>query len=141
MQLNILVVDDSKVTRKMIGRTLAMAGIPVGTLMEAENGAEGLKKMNALLLMERAPFDVVIADINMPEMNGVEMIEHMIKDPKLKGIPVIVVSTEGSQTRIEELRGLGVQAYIRKPFTPEDVRDMIRQIVGDWDDESNERSA
>lgn len=141
MQLNILVVDDSKVTRKMIGRTLAMAGIPIGSLVEAENGAEGLKKMQALFLMERAPFDVVIADINMPEMNGVEMIERMNDDPKLKAIPVVVVSTEGSQTRIEELRGLGVQAYIRKPFTPEDVRDMIRQIVGDWEDESDERSA
>ncbi len=141
MQLNILVVDDSKVTRKMIGRTLAMAGIPIGNLVEAENGLEGLKKMRALNLMQRDPFDVVIADINMPEMNGIEMIENMNDDPQLRGIPVVVVSTEGSQTRIEELRGLGVHAYIRKPFAPEDVRDMIRQIVGDWEDEHDERSA
>ncbi len=141
MVFDILVVDDSKVTRKMIGRTLEMAGVPIRSFVEAENGADGLKKMRALLLMEKDPFSIVIADINMPEMNGVEMIEQMMQDPVLKQIPVVVISTEGSQTRIDELRSLGVKAYLRKPFTPEDVRDMLKSIVGDWGNESDQECA
>lgn len=141
MAFDILIVDDSKVTRKMIARTLGMAGVPVRTLVEAENGAEGLKKMRALLLMEKDPFGIVIADINMPEMTGIEMIGQMMADPVLSKVPVVVISTEGSQTRIDELRSLGVKGYLRKPFTPEDVRDMLKSIVGDWEDESDQACA
>lgn len=135
MELNILVVDDSKVTRMMIARTLGLAGVPVETVLEAENGQVGLEKMKG------AGIDIVIADINMPVMSGIEMIECMRKDPELESIPVVVVSTVGSSTRIEELRAMGVKAYVRKPFTPEGVRDTLRKIVGDWEDEDQERSA
>lgn len=135
MELNILVVDDSKVTRMMIGRILRLAGAPVKTLLEAENGQIGLEKLKG------TGIDIVIADINMPVMSGIEMIECMRKDPELESIPVVVVSTEGSSTRIEELRAMGVKAYVRKPFTPEGVRDTIKNVVGDWEDEDQKRSA
>ncbi len=135
MAFNILIVDDSKVTRMMIGRTLTLARVPVQTITEAENGEDGLQKMRA------SPMDIVIADINMPVMNGVEMITQMNNDASLSKIPVVVISTEGSATRIEELRAMGVQAYVRKPFTPEGVRDTLKEVMGDWEDGAEKRPA
>ncbi|MCK4303696.1 MAG: response regulator [Candidatus Eisenbacteria sp.] len=135
MGFNILIVDDSKVTRIMIKRTLKLTGIPVGSLHEAENGQVALEEMKTNKI------DLVLADINMPVMDGMAMIAQMKADPELASVPVIVISTEGSSTRIEELRSKGVAGYVRKPFTPEDVRDTLRQVVGDWDDEARDRSA
>ncbi len=73
----------------------------------------------------------MLADINMPEMDGVEMVDNMSRDGLLRTIPVVVVSTEGSQTRIEEMRSKGVKAYIRKPFTPETIKGIVENILGE----------
>jgi two-component system chemotaxis response regulator CheY len=135
MALRILLVDDSKVTRMMITRTLAMAGLPVASLVEADNGQAALERMRA------APVDLVLADINMPVMGGVELITAMRADPHLAAIPVVVISTEGSTTRRAELHALGVRAYLRKPFTPESVRDTLRKVLGGGDDEAESQSA
>lgn len=135
MNLSVMVVDDSRVTRKMILRTLKLVRIPTRRIREAENGQVALE------IMRMDKIDIVIADINMPVMNGLEMIETMNADPILASIPVVVVSTEGSSTRMEELRNLGVDAYIRKPFTPERVRDTLKRVVGDWEDDHREGAA
>ncbi len=121
MTLNILLVDDSRTVRTVIAKTLELAEIPVGELYQAGNGEE------ALAILAENWVDLVLADINMPVMNGLEMVERMHEDGLMKTIPVITVSTEGSMTRIEELKRKGVRAHIRKPFTPE----MIREIVND----------
>jgi len=129
MALNILVVDDSETVRAIIAKTLKLAQIPVGELHNASNGKE------ALNVLRENWVDLVFSDINMPVMGGVEMIEQMFSDDLLKTIPVIVVSTEGSKTRIEELKTKGVKAYIRKPFTPELVRSVVEDILGGFDEE------
>ena len=123
MSLNILVVDDSAVMRQMILRVLRMAGLEIGEVHEAGNGREGLD------LLGRHWVDLVFADINMPEMNGEEMIEKMRAAPETRATPVIVVSTEGSEARIEKLKGLDTR-FVRKPFTPEQIRQVIQDLTG-----------
>ena len=124
MALNILVVDDSDTVRAIIGKTLRLAEIPISEFHEAANGQE------ALDILKEHWVDLVFSDINMPVMNGVEMIERMSEDDLLRSVPVVMVSTEGSATRIEQLMSKGVRAYIRKPFTPEIIRNVVSNIVG-----------
>lgn len=125
MSYNILVVDDSRTTRVIIAKTLKLAGVPINELYQAENGAEALE------VLDQEWIDLVLADINMPVMDGVEMVDRMSKDGLMKTVPVVVVSTEGSKTRIEEMRAKGVKDYIRKPFTPEVVKNVISGILGE----------
>jgi two-component system, chemotaxis family, chemotaxis protein CheY len=124
MALNILLVDDSQTMRAVIAKTLKIAEVPINKLFQASNGKEALDILNSEWI------DIVFADINMPVMGGIEMIETMAKDGLLKTIPVIIVSTEGSTKRIEELRSKGVSAYMRKPFTPELLKKVVNDIVG-----------
>ena len=132
--LDVLVVDDSNLIRRMIIKTLELADVPMGETYEAGDGRE------ALDIMEHKWVDLVLADINMPVMDGVEMVGHMRRSPGLAGVPVIVVSTEGSTERMSELSDLGVSAYIRKPFTPEALRDVVSSATYEWgSDEHVER--
>ncbi len=124
MAINILVVDDSATVRAVMAKTFKVADIDTGELYEAENGKE------ALDILADHWIDIVFADINMPVMGGVEMVEKMWEDGILKTIPVVIVSTEGSATRIEQLKAKGVSGYVRKPFTPEIIRGVINDIVG-----------
>lgn len=124
MALNILVVDDSETVRSIILKTLKLSGLELNEPLQASNGHE------ALAVLRDNWVDLVLTDINMPDMGGVELIEHMKQDDVLKTIPVVVVSTEGSATRIEELKEKGVRAYIRKPFTPEQIRGVLDEVLG-----------
>ena len=124
MGFKILLVDDSKTTRKVIAKTLRMAKVPIDELFEASNGKEALEVLGEKWI------DLVLADINMPVMNGIEMIEKMSEEGMLKNIPVIMVSTVGSETRIEQLKTKGVKAYIRKPFLPEVIGKVVDDILG-----------
>ncbi|EKD26804.1 MAG: hypothetical protein ACD_79C01009G0002 [uncultured bacterium] len=123
MSLNILIVDDSEIIRAVIVKTLNVAKVPFKQIFQASNGKEALE------ILDKEWIDLVFADINMPVMNGLEMIEKMNSHNLLKSIPVVVVSTEGSATRIEELTAKGIKAYIRKPFTPEQVRQVVDKIM------------
>ncbi|MCD6288718.1 MAG: response regulator [Candidatus Hydrogenedentes bacterium] len=124
MALNILVVDDSATVRSIMAKTFKIAGLNVGELHEAENGKE------ALDILADHWIDIVFADINMPVMGGVEMVEKMSADGLLNTIPVVIVSTEGSTTRMEQLRAKGISGYIRKPFTPEILCNVVNDVVG-----------
>ncbi|HOE66790.1 MAG TPA: response regulator [Candidatus Hydrogenedentes bacterium] len=124
MGLNILIVDDSDTVRAVIAKTLTMCGLPINEVYQAPNGKVALE-----ILAEKW-VDLVFSDINMPVMGGVEMIEKMHENDLLTSIPVIVVSTEGSATRMEQLKSKGIRAYLRKPFTPELVRGVVNDIVG-----------
>jgi two-component system chemotaxis response regulator CheY len=124
MALNILIVDDSSLTRKAIRRIIDMLDLDIGQIFEAENG------MKALKVLDETNIDLVLADLNMPEMGGIEMIYHMRGNEATKDIPVVVVSTESSTTRIEGLLANGAKAYLHKPFTPEEVKEVITQTVG-----------
>ncbi len=131
MSINILVVDDSKTVRAVIEKTLRLSGITIGNIYHAGNGKEALE------VLKNNWVDLVLTDINMPVMNGVELIEEMSQDELLKTIPIAIVSTEGSQTRVEELKAKGVKAYLRKPFTPESLKNLVVELLGVSEDESN----
>jgi two-component system chemotaxis response regulator CheY len=121
--LNVLVVDDSAVMRRMIIKTLRLCGIPLGEIHEAGNGKEGME------VLDRSWVDLILVDINMPVMNGEEMITKLREKPELRDIAVIVVSTDGSATRIEMMHKKGA-GFVHKPFTPELLRDTIVQTTG-----------
>jgi len=123
MSFNILIVDDSETTRQMIAKTLRLAKVPINKLLEACNGQEGLD------ILEQEWVDLVLADLNMPVMTGMEMLERMAEDGVLKTIPVVIVSTEGSTTRIDQLKAKGISAYVRKPFTPELIGKIARDLL------------
>lgn len=123
MGLNVLVVDDSAVMRAMIIKTLRLSGLPLGQVLQAANGVEGLQAL------ERSWVDLALLDINMPVMGGEEMLERVRENPETANLPVIVVSTESSDTRVEMLQRRGAE-FVHKPFTPEILRDAIVGLTG-----------
>lgn len=118
----VLIVDDSAVMRAMIARTLRLSGLPLADVVEAADGAAGLDAL------WRAPVDIALVDLNMPIMNGEELIDRLRGEPELARLPVVVVSTEGSVTRIRSLEEKGV-TFVHKPFTPEALRDTILSVL------------
>lgn len=122
MPINVLVVDDSGVMRSMIIKSLKMCELPLGRIYQAEDGEKGLA------VLKENWVNLVIVDINMPVMNGEEMIDHMKQDKEMKNIPIIVISTEGSESRLNRLKETGA-AFIHKPFTPEMIRDTISTLI------------
>jgi two-component system, chemotaxis family, chemotaxis protein CheY len=123
MGFNILIVDDSSVVRAMIRKTLVACGLDLGEMHEADNGQTGLAALESHWI------DLVLVDINMPVMTGEEMIARVRLNPLWAELPIIVVSTEGSQTRIERLQQVGAR-FVHKPFSPEAVRQAIEDLLG-----------
>jgi two-component system chemotaxis response regulator CheY len=125
MPCNILIVDDSQTMRKVIRKAISISGFNLGKCLEAGNGKEALE------ILSLHHVDIILADLNMPVMNGIEMIQEIRKDENYLHIPVVLITTEGSEKRLEELRRIGVNGYIQKPFYPEMVRNILTQILGD----------
>ena len=132
MAFTILIVDDSATMRSVIKRTVRMADMSVGVFLEACGGREALE------IMQQQQVNLVLADINMPGMNGIEMIERMHTEQNTR-IPVVVISTEASSDRIKRLQEKGVVGYVHKPFTPETIRDVIFEVIGAYHAQSNEK--
>jgi two-component system chemotaxis response regulator CheY len=128
MALNILIVEDSSVMRAIIIKTLRLSQLPLGEVHEANNGQEALQVLDGNWI------DLVLVDINMPVMDGEEMINRLRQNPATADLPVIVVSTEGSQTRKEGLMQKGA-GFVHKPFTPERLRDAILGRLGGLDEQ------
>lgn len=124
MSFSILIVDDSEIIREVLHRTLNMTKISFGNIFKVANGAE------ALAILKDQWVDLVFTDIHMPVMGGIELIEIMHSSPEYKDIPVVVISTEGSTTRIDQLKSLDIKGYLRKPFTPESIRDILNATLG-----------
>lgn len=122
MKINILVVDDSPIMRKMIIKTIHLCGLDIGEIHEAGDGKEALEKMN------QHPVDLLLVDVNMPVMDGIEMLERVRHDPQRKAMPVFIISTESNPKRIEFIKSQNAD-FLHKPFTPEDLREKIMQIV------------
>ncbi|MFO7784300.1 MAG: response regulator [Desulfatiglandales bacterium] len=128
MAYNILIVDDSIPMRAVLKKTIQASGFNVGEIFEASDGGEALE------VMRREWMDVVVSDYNMPEMNGLEMLAEMKKDEVLRSVPVVMVTTEGSRERIDLFMRMGVTDYVKKPFTPEEVRSKLDRILGEDED-------
>jgi two-component system chemotaxis response regulator CheY len=124
VSLRILVVDDSPVMRKMVIRTLNMSGLPIEAVHEATQGREALD-----VLAREEGINLGLFDVNMPVLNGEELVMLVRAEPKTAGLPVVMVSTEGSAERIERLKRLGA-AFVRKPFGPEALLDAIISATG-----------
>ena len=123
MAYNFLVVDDSSIVRKVLIRTIGMTDLDVTQIQEANNGQE------ALDLLEHSWVDLIFLDINMPVMNGVEFMERLRAHETFNVLPVVIISTEGSQQRIQRLEELGIKAYLRKPVSPEDLSETVRGLL------------
>jgi CheY-like chemotaxis protein len=121
MNHRILIVDDSPLLRKTARRAVVQAGADPERIREAGNGRE------ALDALAKEPADIVLLDINMPVMDGYEFVETQAKDPALRGLKIALVTTEGNKERLERMAQLGVTSYLRKPFAPEELRELVAQ--------------
>jgi len=124
MAFNLLVVDDSPAMRTFIRRVIRNSGLEVGECCEAADGAQ------ALTVLRDRWMDVVLTDINMPQMNGEQLVRSMLEDEILRNVPVIVVSTDASENRVRQMMELGAQGYIPKPFAPEKLRREVERVLG-----------
>jgi len=121
--MSVLIVDDSTVMRRIVERSLRMAGLEIEKVIEAENGA------SALGVVRQAMPDMIFSDINMPTMDGIEFVRQLRGVEGAERVPVVMITTEGSQSRVIEALSLGAQGYIRKPFTPEQVREQVVPLL------------
>jgi len=123
MSYRVLIVDDSSVVRTMVRKAVQMAGLDVEEVLEAGNGLEALQQLQSHWV------DIVFTDLHMPVMNGMELVQAMARDGVLATTPVVVVSSDPSETRAEDLKRLGVRAYLKKPFRPEGFREVIEGLL------------
>ncbi|MGB8061661.1 MAG: response regulator [Candidatus Sulfotelmatobacter sp.] len=119
-----LIVDDSSVMRKIVERSLRQAGIELAQVLEAGNGAE------ALGVLKENRVDLILCDINMPVMDGLEFVKQLSTVENAKGVPVVMITTEGSESHVVQALSCGARGYIRKPFTPEQVKEHVVPILG-----------
>ena len=130
MSFNLLIVDDSSSMRSVVKKIVGLSGIDVNRLLEADNGRRALEVLGGDWV------DAVILDINMPEMNGLELLKKMGEDTLMKSIPVVMISTEASEAHIKTAFELGAKGFIRKPFLPEEVGKMLLGVLG-FDEKGN----
>jgi len=129
MAYNILIVDDSTPMRAVIKKIVKASGFNVGQFFEAINGLEAMEVLNHEWI------DLALIDYNMPDMNGLELVEEMNKHDDLNSIPAVMITTEGSKERVEQFMAKGVIDYIKKPFTPEQIKQKLKYIIGETEDE------
>ncbi len=125
MAFNVLIVDDSQAMRKMIRKVIELSGFDVGEMYEASNGRE------ALDVLADHWVDLVLCDVHMPEMDGIEFLRRVKAEEILKGVPVIMVTTEGREDVLEEARRLGAKGYVKKPFSPERLKETMTKVIGE----------
>ena len=124
MSFNVLIVDDSSSMRGVIKKVIGMSGFRMDNCFEANHGKRAIE------VLQQDWVDVIISDINMPEMNGLEMLKALNQDSLFKNIPVIIVTTEGSNERMDEAFALGAKGFIKKPFLPEDLKKALHNVLG-----------
>jgi two-component system chemotaxis response regulator CheY len=118
-----LIVDDSSVMRKIVERSLRQAGIDLSEVFQAGNGAE------ALVVLQTNVVDLILCDINMPVMDGLEFVKQLAGVAKAKGVPVVMITTEGSEAHVVQAISCGARGYIRKPFTAEQVKEHVVPVL------------
>lgn len=121
--IRVLIVDDSAIMRKIVERSLRLADIKIAEVLEAGNGAEALSVLNSNKV------DLILCDINMPVMDGLEFVRQFAALENTDGVPVVMITTEGSEGHVVQALSAGARGYIRKPFTPDQVKGQIVPIL------------
>jgi two-component system chemotaxis response regulator CheY len=134
MPYNILIVDDSKSMRQILRKILVVSGFNLGECLEASNGEE------ALSVLEGNWVDLILSDIHMPVMDGFGLLRALREHPDWSDLPVVLVTTESNEERIQEAVSLGAKGYIRKPFKPEEIRAHLYAIIGESDEDGTTAS-
>ena len=123
MEAEILVVDDSAAIRKILQRVLRQTGMAIGTVMEAGDGEEALARLQAHKV------DLILTDINMPKMDGLQLLGRVKAAAGWEGIPVVMITTEGGETKVAEAVRLGAAGYVRKPFTADQIKEKLAGLL------------
>lgn len=132
--LDVLIIDDSAAIRKILQRVLRQTGLSIGKVLEAGDGAEALTALGIGVAgfdhtaTSEAKVGLVLCDINMPNMDGLEFLRTLKSNIEWKDLPVVMVSTEGSQDKVLEAVGLGAAGYVRKPFTADQIKEKLTAI-------------
>lgn len=119
----VLIVDDSSVMRKIVERALREAGLQMTRVLEAGSGNE------ALLMLVKESVDLIVSDINMPRMDGLEFLRQVQCRELAPGVPVVMITTEAGEDHVRQALLAGAQGYIRKPFTPDQVRERVLPLL------------
>jgi len=122
-EIRTLIVDDSSVMRKIVERSLRQAGLDPLIVHEAGNGADGLE------LLKVKTVDLILSDINMPAMDGLEFLRQLRAQNLAPGVPVVMITTESSEEHVKQAILAGAQGYIRKPFTAEQVKERVLPLL------------
>jgi two-component system, chemotaxis family, chemotaxis protein CheY len=125
MTFTVLIVDDSPVMRTFIRRVMKLAGFEEAEYLEACDGQEALEHLKTCHV------DVILTDINMPRMNGEQLLEELAKNGTLKTTPAVVISTDATRDRVHRMLALGAKGYISKPFAPEALREELDRVLGE----------
>ena len=123
MALDVLIVDDSAAIRKILQRVLVQADVALGTVHEANDGREALEKLKTVKV------GLILSDINMPNMDGLELLGKIRADSAWQSVPIIMVTTEGSQNKVLQALQQGANGYVRKPFTAEQIKEKLAGLV------------
>jgi len=119
----VLIVDDSSVMRKIVGRSLRQAGLEILDILEASNGTE------ALSIARENSLDLILSDINMPLMDGLEFVRQVRSIEAAQQVPIIMITTEAGEAHVVQALSLGASGYIRKPFTPEQIKELVIPLL------------
>jgi len=119
----VLIVDDSSVMRKIVGRSLRQAGLEILDILEASNGTE------ALSIARENSLDLILSDINMPLMDGLEFVRQLRSIEAAQQVPIIMITTEAGEAHVVQALSLGASGYIRKPFTPEQIKELVIPLL------------
>jgi two-component system, chemotaxis family, chemotaxis protein CheY len=122
-EITALIVDDSSVMRKIVERALRQAGLDALVVHEAGSGSDGLEVLKAKKV------DLILSDINMPAMDGLEFLRQVRSQSLAPGVPVVMITTESSEEHVKQAIQAGAQGYIRKPFTPDQVKERVLPLL------------
>jgi len=124
MAYRVLITDDSPAMRAFVRRVIELSGFELSHCFEAGDGEEALE------LLRREWVDAILTDINMPGVDGEELLRRLAADEMLRSVPAIVISTDATENRISRLMSLGARGYVTKPFRPETLRSELERILG-----------
>ena len=121
--MNVLIVDDSAAIRKILQRVLGQANVPISHIFEAGDGQEALE------LLKANQINLILSDINMPNMDGLQFLSNVRAVPEWNEVPVVMITTEGSHSKVMEAVQLGASGYVRKPFTPDQIKEKLAGLI------------